>query len=45
MFTDDTRMFDAFDDPYEGVVDYDHLMIMQDEAIEELLLGAETDES
>lgn len=31
---EDTRMFDAYDDPYQGVIDYDYLMVMQDSAIE-----------
>ena len=34
---EDTRMIDEHDDPYQGVIDYDYLMYMQDSAIEEEL--------
>ena len=31
---EDTRTFEEYDDPYQGVIDYDYLMVMQDSAIE-----------
>ena len=36
------NMINDYDDPYEGVIDYTYLMLMQDESIQ--LLGAETNE-
>lgn len=31
-------------DPYAGIVDYEYLLLMQDEEIQEMLLGAVEDE-